>query len=295
MKVCTKCNANYADDTLSFCLEDGTPLVIALETDMPTAILTDTELLTSIRTAQPTSDPRFMDSQVTRVGSLGASSPHSEPKTPNPALAIALTAVGMIVLFGVAVAGYVFLTKTRGAIPNVDPNKNVSTPSSYNANSTTTPTPLASPPATIPTTNVSTPTVNPTPPPIDLPAIKNEVMKEIYGSKSARDSRDLSSYMSYYADTLDQFYTKRNVSRAAVRADKARHFANYTSMQSDYSNMNVSVSPDGQTATAVFDKEWNFSGAKASSGKVQSELKYKWINKRWLITSERDVKVYYTK
>lgn len=292
MKVCSKCNANYADDTLSFCLEDGTPLVIALQKNMPTAILTDTELLTSVRTSQPTSDPRFMDSQVTRVGSLTAETP---PKS-NTARTVILTAVGMIVLFGIIGSGIYLALLTSGgtANNNAEPNKNTNA-RAFDGNSTPTQTPLASPSATASTTTVSTPTVNPTPPPVDLPAIKNEVMKEIYGSKSARDSRDLSSYMSYYADTLDQFYTKRNVSRAAVRADKARHFANYTSMQSDYTNMNVTVSPDGQTATAVFDKEWNFSGAKASSGKVQSELKYKWINKRWLITTERDVKVYYTK
>ena len=292
MKVCTKCNANYTDDTLSFCLEDGTPLVIALETDMPTAILTDTELLTSVRTEQSASDPRFMDSQVTRVSSITAETP---PRS-NTARTVILTAVGMIVLFAVigSVVYLALLTSGGTANNNAEPNKNTDA-RTYDANSSPTPTPLASPSATIPTTNISTPTVNPTPPPADLPAIKNEVMKEIYGSKSARDSRDLSSYMSYYADTLDQYYTKRGVSRATVRADKARHFANYTSMQSDYSNMNVTVSPDGQTATAVFDKEWNFSGAKASSGKVQSELKYKWINKRWLITSERDLKVYYTR
>ena len=80
-----------------------------------------------------------------------------------------------------------------------------------------------------------------------------------------------------------------------MRADKARHFSNYTSMQSDYSNMNVAVGPDGQTVTAVFDKEWNFSGVKTSSGKVQSQLIFKRINGRWLITTERDLKVYYTR
>lgn len=292
MKVCTKCNANYADDTLSFCLEDGTPLVIALETDMPTAILTDAEVLTSVRAAQSTSDPRFTDSQVTRVGSLTAETP---PKS-NTAWIVMFTAVGMIVLFGVigSVVYLGLLISGGTANNNAEPSKNTDA-RTFDANSTPTQTPLASPSATTSTPNISTPTVNPTPPTVDLASIRTEVMKEIYGSKSARDSRDLSSYMSYYADTLDQYYTKRGVSRATVRADKARHFANYTSMESDYSNMNVTVSPDGQTATAVFDKEWNFSGAKASSGKVQSELKYKWINKRWLITSERDLKVYYTR
>ena len=31
MKQCPKCRTNYADDTLRFCLEDGTPLVASVE------------------------------------------------------------------------------------------------------------------------------------------------------------------------------------------------------------------------------------------------------------------------
>lgn len=292
MKACPKCSTQYADDTLSFCLEDGTPLRALHHGDMPTAILTDEEVITSVRIAGRTSDPRFQDSQVTSVGSLGAVSPNSEPRKGSTAATIALTAGGMTMLFAIVVlVGYIFYQNSdRPVISNIEPNKN--TAAQKTDNSVTLP--AASPSAITVPVNASTPTAVPTKV-MDIPAIRNEVMKEIYGSKSARESRDLSSYMSYYAETLDRYYTKRGMSRAGVRADKARHFANYTSMQSEYSNMNVAVASDGQSATAVFDKEWNFSGAKTSSGKVQSELIYKRINNRWLITSERDLKVYYTR
>ena len=66
MKFCPKCSSQYADDTLSFCLEDGTPLAVFGPGDMPTAVLSESELLTSVRAAKPAHDPRFMDSQVTR-------------------------------------------------------------------------------------------------------------------------------------------------------------------------------------------------------------------------------------
>ena len=298
MKYCPKCITQYADDTLLFCLDDGTPLAVSRPGEMPTAILSDTELLTSVRTAKPASDPRFVDSQVTRVSSLEAVPAHSARRKSNTVTAVVLTAVSMIMLFGIAgLVGYLIYFRSNGpGISNAEPSKNSSTPNIYTSNVPPTTTPVPSPTANAVATNASTPVSIATPSPqIDVSAIRSEVLKEIYGSKSARDSRDLSSCLSYYAETLDRYYTKRGMSRAGVRADKARHFSNYTSMQSDYSNMNVAVGPDGQTVTAVFDKEWNFSGVKTSSGKVQSQLIFKRINGRWLITTERDLKVYYAR
>lgn len=292
MKVCTKCNAQYTDDSLSFCLDDGTPLAEARETDMPTVILQDTELLTSVRSSGISPDPRFMDSQVTSVGSIGSAQPPPAAKKSNTALVVALTAVGMTVLFAViGVAGYMFLlNKDRAANTGRDPNKNSNTPSVLNANSS----PTATPSATTLPANVPTPTVNPTPPPFDEPAVKSEVSKQVYGWKSALESRDFSTYMTNYAETVD-YYNNRNASFGTVKADKAKAFAKFTSMSVDISNMSVTVSPDGQTATAVFDKAWAFTGSGTSSGKVQSQLIFKRINSRWLIGSERDLKVYYTR
>ena len=60
---------------------------------------------------------------------------------------------------------------------------------------------------------------------------------------------------------------------------------------------NVKVTPDasGERATVVLDKEWNFEGAeKFSSGKVQQQLTLNKIGGRWLITGEKDLKIYYT-
>lgn len=293
MKVCPKCRTQYADATLSFCLDDGTPLIWAGETDTPTAVLTDTELVTSVRSSGAGPNPRFMDSQVTQVSSLG----HAPPAKSRTGLAVILTAVGMVVLFGIfGVVGYlVFLNSDRPIISNVEPNKNGTTPnvSNANANSSLTMTPGIAPSPTVPARE-STPTVSPIPPPIDESAIKSEVSKEVYGWKSALESRDLNSYMGNYAGTLD-YYTKRGVSIGTVRADKARALALYSSMQVGISNMSVSTSPSGDTATAVFDKAWTFSGNGTSSGKVRSQLIYRRINGRWLITSERDLKVYYTR
>lgn len=297
MKYCPKCGSQYTDDTLSFCLEDGTRLGELLPGDMPTAILSVSEELTSVRSAIPDPDPRFMDSQVTRVASRDSGPSHFTPKRSSTMLAVVLTAVGMMLLFSVVglVGYFFFLRSDRTVATNTEPVKNANILNVNIASVSPMTTPAPSPAANTIANTVSTPISSITQTPVDVPAIRSEVLKEIFGQKSARDSRDLSSYMSYYAGTLDRYYTKSRMSRAEVRADKARHFANYTSMQSDYSNMNVNVSPDGQMVTVVFDKEWNFSGIKNSSGKVQSQLIFKRLEGRWLIATERDLKVYYTR
>jgi len=65
-------------------------------------------------------------------------------------------------------------------------------------------------------------------------------------------------------------------------------------MKITLSNMTVTPDASGETATAVFDKEWVFEGAKYSAGKVQTQLKLKKTGGQWLITGERDLKVYQT-
>jgi TolB-like protein/Tfp pilus assembly protein PilF len=55
MKRCPECRRDYYDDTLSFCLEDGTPLVYGVSTDEPaTAILSEPG---AIATGSPDNEP----------------------------------------------------------------------------------------------------------------------------------------------------------------------------------------------------------------------------------------------
>jgi hypothetical protein len=99
--------------------------------------------------------------------------------------------------------------------------------------------------------------------------------------------------MSHYAATVD-YYNKRGASVGSVRADKQRAFTTYDSIRITLSNMTVTPDASGDGATAVFDKEWVFEGVKYSAGKVQTQLKLKKVNGQWLISGERDLKVYYT-
>jgi hypothetical protein len=54
MKICPKCNQTYADETLNFCLADGSTLSV-----VNSANVGDQETPTVIRSASPSAKPRM--------------------------------------------------------------------------------------------------------------------------------------------------------------------------------------------------------------------------------------------
>jgi len=116
MKKCPKCGTQYADVTLSFCLQDGTPLIVAPQTDTPTVVLGEEETVAARRDAVriPVGDPQsdaWGQSQVTQVAP-----PQPEKKGSKMALAIGLTVAGMLLLFGIiGIAAIVFLRNAQQA------------------------------------------------------------------------------------------------------------------------------------------------------------------------------------
>jgi hypothetical protein len=220
-----------------------------------------------------------------------------EPKKSNNLLLILATALLTLLLFGLAGAGaYFYLNKdNKNSEVARDTNSAINTNGSENikkpAEKVVSETPEIE----------ETPEEMPTPiepeetplPEVDLGEIKKDISDRITSWRSQTESQDLDDYMNGYADRVD-YYTKRGVSKNFVRNDKQRAFSKYDSVKFDISNVRISPSSDGQTANVVFDKEWNFSGAEDnSSGKVQQQLKLKKQGGNWLITSEKDLKVYY--
>lgn len=295
MKQCPRCKINYADDTLSFCLEDGTQLVAMPETQQPTVLFNDEEAQTVVRTpqaermnfnlqeTQAAQNWQPQQSQVTQLKSQFQ--PEPQPKKSNTAMAVFLTAFVMLLLFGAGFGAWLFLSKNKGEVVQ---NKNVSNVNKPNVNSNVKP--AASPSASA--------TVSPTPTPtpdFDPDDVKDEVSSTVNSWKSAAESHNLNAYMDNYADSID-YYNKGGASRSTVRADKQRAFSLYDSMDINLSNMRVTPGATGDTATAVFDKEWVFEGTdKYSEGKVQTQLQLVKSGGRWLISGEKDLKVYYTK
>ncbi|MCA1608339.1 MAG: hypothetical protein LC730_02630, partial [Acidobacteria bacterium] len=64
------------------------------------------------------------------------------------------------------------------------------------------------------------------------------------------------------------------------------------SIRMDVSQMKIDIDETGKTAVAEFDKAWVFEGESVSEGKVRSQLKLMKSGDRWLITAEKDLRVY---
>ena len=123
----------------------------------------------------------------------------------------------------------------------------------------------------------------------DASAVQSEVQAALSGWASSLKAHDLDEYMSHYADTLDAYYRRSNVSLADVRADKAKAFTRFSSMEVQLSNIQITPDESGTRATATFNKSWYFIGDKPFTGTVRQAL---WLAKsgsRWRITAEKDL------
>jgi len=296
MKQCPNCQTTYADDSLQFCLQDGTPLAQIPNQNSADYFSTESVTVVSPKKVepirfeppssyQPTNQPNWEPSQPVIVE-------QREKKKSKTATIVVLSVLGTILLLGLGGLGallYFGNKKTQvGAGINTTPQNR---PPNANATNQNTNVNLATPSPT------ATPTAQPTQPtlkPDEVRAITGDVKDVVDDWKYSTENRDLDTHISQYADTVDYYKAGRvNVSR--VRADRARAFAAYDSISINTDNVKVAPDASGEKATVVLDKEWNFEGAeKSSSGKVQQQLTLSKVNGRWLITSEKDLKVYYT-
>jgi hypothetical protein len=286
MKHCPSCKTNYADDTLQFCLQDGTQLTELSDTGAPTVAFTP-EQETVVRNnqtarnlAQP-SQPEYNQPQY--FAPPGA----PPPQKSNTALIVGLTAFVMLLLFGAGLGAWLILGNRNegGGNGNRDfyPSPTVTTNTNTNSKS---PTPSPSASTTI------TPTINQTPTPddIDEAQIKSEVTSEMNSWKASMESGNLDSVMSHYASTLNYYYRSGATSASAVRANKKPAFEKFYSFRVGISGMSITPDASGQKATAVFTKSWTFEGSGDSSkGSVRAQFQLTKIAGRWYITGEKDL------
>jgi serine/threonine protein kinase len=108
---------------------------------------------------------------------------------------------------------------------------------------------------------------------------------------SSTNARDINRQMDFYAPSLSVFYLKRNISQAAVRAEKTRILSQYPNIEVRVGEPEIQIGAEKETATMRFRKSWSFTGVRAGSGEVIQELRWRKINNVWKITSERDVEV----
>ncbi len=109
---------------------------------------------------------------------------------------------------------------------------------------------------------------------------------------AATNSRDVGRQMSYYAPRVEAFYLSRNAPREAVRAEKARVFAQAASVNVEAAPPEIRMSRDGRTAVMRFRKRYQITGGEgARSGEVLQELRWRRTEGGWKIIGERDLRV----
>jgi ketosteroid isomerase-like protein len=303
MKYCPQCQTTYTDDLLRFCLQDGTPLKEVLQSEIPVPNVSfgEEETIISSRQVEPIRVPvqnppsqNWQQQQYQNEPPIIAVQP--EKRKSRTGLIVGLTVLGMLLLAGIAGTGALIYMKNRKTEVAVNVNNapssnrqtsaanvqavNQNSNQNLNANIAN-----ASPSAT------ATPksTLNPQAAKLATEEVKNVVDEW----KSATENLDIDTHMEQYAETVD-YYKAGRVGQARVRADKQRAYDQYSSVNIDISNLKITPDETGTKATALFDKEWTFEGdEKSSSGKVQQQLTFSKIGDRWLITSERDLRVYY--
>jgi FlaG/FlaF family flagellin (archaellin) len=103
MKRCPKCHHEYQDETLRFCLEDGTPLFDARDSEAPV-----TEILprgTPTLKSTPPTLPSFPSDNLP--------SAHEKQRSSNPILTVGVVAI-VILLFALVAIAAVFLLRQGG-------------------------------------------------------------------------------------------------------------------------------------------------------------------------------------
>ena len=128
----------------------------------------------------------------------------------------------------------------------------------------------------------------------DSASSEGEVRTALDGWAQSIQNRDLDAHMRYYADTLDYYYARTAVPSSRVRDDRSKAFQKFNWLSVRLSNFNIQLDSTGQRATAVFDKTFDFrsDGGNFFTGSVQNQLTLTKLGGAWLITGEKELKVY---
>jgi ketosteroid isomerase-like protein len=109
---------------------------------------------------------------------------------------------------------------------------------------------------------------------------------------AATNARDIDRQMNFYEPRVAAFYLTRNVSREAVRAEKTNLFARASTVDVRADEPQITLNPDGRTATMRFRKQYSIEGGgQDRRGAVIQELRWRRTPFGWKITSERDLRV----
>ena len=124
---------------------------------------------------------------------------------------------------------------------------------------------------------------------------EEEIRNALEGWAQTSRNRDIDGHLKYYADTLDFYYNRTMVPSSKVREDRTRAYAKFNYVSIQLANINIQLDSTGQRATVTLDKTFDFRGDNNAffNGSVQDQLALTKLGGAWLITGEKELKVYY--
>lgn len=266
MKVCPKCNSSYSDETLNFCLTDGVPLVAEEILD---------EYLSkhnskSWHTAETLVDQRFSLADA-RPTSVNPSAPTFElgnttarNLVPQKSRTMLYAVLGILLISAIGV-GFWWFSKSNPT------NRAVSTDN----------------PPSIPKRAVVPLTAE------EEAQVKKEVTEFLLNWAKTNSEKNADAHLALYANTLEIYYGESGRDKGHVLADRQRAYQRYDTIQMDVDNLQITPEST-ESATLVFDKSWTMKNdKKTSTGSVQQEIHVSKTGGKWLIDSEKDLKVYF--
>lgn len=111
MKRCPKCQRAYEDETLRFCLEDGSPLFDARDSEAPATEILPARGTPTLKSTGPTV-PSYQ-------GVSGPSAETREPRSSNPILTVGVIAIVLLLFALVAIAGVFVFRQSQEKEPEV--------------------------------------------------------------------------------------------------------------------------------------------------------------------------------
>ncbi len=296
MKHCPVCRNQYDDITLSFCLEDGTPLVVekkqsTIDTISFNVPVTSGKIAESEDWDFEAFDKSLSDDVQNRQSHVWQTLENLPPKErvtqafiapkeaniqiPQPKTFNKIWFAVLPVFFVLAGGAGFFFYQEERKVENLNFTSSPKTEEkarnlSENSNMQTAVEPQAA----------------------DSEKVKSEVTEFVNDWKKSAESRNLADFLGKYAAQV-KYFEKENATFADVRGDVQKTFAEFEEIEISISGLKIAATEDGNRATAVFDKEWFFEGKeKIEEGKTHTKLELEKDEGKWKIIGERNLKVY---
>ncbi|MEW6573227.1 MAG: hypothetical protein AB1374_06295 [Bacillota bacterium] len=127
---------------------------------------------------------------------------------------------------------------------------------------------------------------------VNMDLITREVQVAVDKWVRTACEKDLTGHVECYADQLDRYYNKYNVTKDELIKSKEEMMTKYDIIDIQVSDVKVDVE-NRSSAVATFKKTWDARGRETFAGEEIQRLRFQKSRNKWKITSEEEVEIYW--